>query len=107
MPVARGFGLLLGRRAQVAPEVLLCSLLLMLYLLDSMVNGFKTPVYVMIAGGLSRVSPLRTQTPVSSGSDHSSFAANLQSRSTAGGQAIDNKVTPRAEGVDLHSSGLR
>jgi hypothetical protein len=107
MPVARGFGLLLGRRAQVAPEVLLCSLLLMLYLLDSMVNGFKTPVYVMIAGGLSRVSPLRTQTPVSSGSDHSSFAANLQPRSKAGGQAIDNKVTPRAEGVDLHSSGLR
>lgn len=90
-PAARGLGIGSRWRGRIAPEAFLCGVIVMLYLLDSLVNGFKTPIYVLIAGGLSRVSPLRE-------------VATRQSRAGVSSRRL---LRPRGRIADLPASLLR
>jgi len=109
LPIGRAFGFGDWRR-KVAPEVLICGMVVMLYLLDSMVNGFKVPAFVLLAGGLSRVSPWLAPDRASGSPSLPASTEKLRPRKTGEAgfqQNRGNRVTPRGKGVDLHSSGLR
>ena len=106
-PVARGLGLMSDWRRRVAPEVVICALMVMLYLIDSLVNGFKTPIYVLMAGGLSRVSLFGATAPASAAPRRQPLAQTLQPRGANDVASRGSVVKPRARPTNLRSSWLR
>jgi 4-amino-4-deoxy-L-arabinose transferase-like glycosyltransferase len=107
IPAARGLGLASRWRSRIAPEVFVCGLIVMMYLIDSLANGFKTPVYVLIAGGLSRASPLRVAVTGQAQPERVTCRTPLQPRTAAGGVHRENVIEPCDRSSDKHSAWLR
>jgi hypothetical protein len=103
VPAVRTFTLAALWRNRISPESLICALIVMMYLVDSLVNGFKTPIYIFMAGGLSRVlvRPSATDTETPSSTKHVASRSPLQPRSADSGLHRDRVLEPRGRPTNL------